>query len=84
MYNRCVDQDKAIFKRLDLGMQQHLKPLFIWAKVENVGVNKVLVYGGATINLMPHSLLKKIGKYDTNLRPYNTVLSNYEGKIVKL
>lgn len=36
--------------------------------------------GGATINLMSHSLLKKITKYDTDLKPYNLVMSNYEGK----
>lgn len=83
MNNSCVDEDKAIFKRLDLGMQQHLKPHFIWAKVENVWVNKFLVDGGKEINLMTHSLLKKICKYNTNLRPYNMASSNYEGKMRK-
>ncbi|MCI74231.1 hypothetical protein A2U01_0095495, partial [Trifolium medium] len=29
---------------------------------------------------MPHSLLNKIGKYDTDLHSHNIVLSNYEGK----
>lgn len=32
---------------------------------------------------MPHSLLKKIGNYDTDLRPHNIVFSNYEGKTSK-
>lgn len=83
MNNRCVEEENAIFERPHEGMRQHLKPLFIWAKVDNVGVNKVLVDGGAEINLMRHSLLKKIGKYDINLRPHNMVLSNYEGKTSK-
>lgn len=30
---------------------------------------------------MPHFMLKKIGKFDTNLKPRNMVLLNYEGKI---
>lgn len=64
-------------------MKQYLKPLFRWYKVNNVGVNKVLVDVGATVNLIPHSLLKKTGKYDIYLRPHNMVLSNYEGKISK-
>lgn len=51
--NKSMDDDKAIFKRNDLGMHQDLKPLFIWANIENVGVNKVLVDGGTKINLMP-------------------------------
>jgi hypothetical protein len=29
---------------------------------------------------MPHSLLRKIGKFDTDLHTHNIVLSNYEGK----
>lgn len=46
-----------------------------------MGVNKGLVNGGATVNLISHFLLNKIGKFDTNLRPRNMVMSNYEGKI---
>lgn len=61
------------FKRPHEGMKIHLKPLFISAKVDR----------GETINLMPDFLLGKIGKFDTDLRLYNTVLSNYEGKIIQ-
>ncbi|XP_050916744.1 uncharacterized protein LOC127131899 [Lathyrus oleraceus] len=62
-------------------MQNHLKPLYIRAKVGHVGVNKVLVDGGAAVNLMPQFMLKKIGMFDTDVKPHNMVLSNYEGKI---
>ena len=31
--------------------------------------------------MTPQSLLKKIGKFDTDLKPHNIVLSNYEGKV---
>jgi len=40
----------------------------------------VMVDGGDVVNLMPQYLLKKIGKCDTNLKPHNIVMSNYEGK----
>jgi len=43
-------------------MKGHLKPLSIQAKVDDIGVNQVLVDGGVVVNLMPQSLLKKIGK----------------------
>jgi hypothetical protein len=43
-------------------------------------VNKVLVDGGAAVNLMQQSSLKRIGKFDTDLKPHNIVLSNCEGK----
>jgi len=58
--------------------QWHIKPLFIQAKINGVGVNKVLVDGGATVNLLPQSLLNKIGLVDSDLKPHNVVLTNYE------
>jgi len=50
-----------MFEKPDDSMKSHLKPLFIQAKVDDIGVNKVLVDGGAAINLMPQSLLRRLG-----------------------
>lgn len=61
-------------------MKNHLKPLLIRAKVERVTTNKVLVDCGATVNIMPHHLLKKIGKYDIDLTSHNVILSDYRSK----
>lgn len=69
------------FERPYEGMKNHLKPLFIRSKVDNTTVDKILIDGGVVVNLMPQFLLRKIGKYDTDLRPHDMVLSNYEGKI---
>lgn len=33
------------------------------------------------MNLMPHYLLKRFSKDDTNTRPHNMVLSNCDGKV---
>ncbi|KEH38130.1 hypothetical protein MTR_2g461810 [Medicago truncatula] len=71
---------KAIFEQLDDSMKSHLKPLFIQSKVDEVIINKVLVDGGDVVNLMPQSLLKKVGKTDKNLKPHNLIMSSYEGK----
>jgi len=79
MDNGCVENQHAVFEKPDFQMRHHLKPLFIHAKVNGVGVNKVLVDGGATVNLLPQSFLKKIGIADSDLKPHNVVLSNYEG-----
>lgn len=81
MNNGCVEEQNAFFERPDEAMKNHLKPLFIRGKVENVGINKILVDGGVKVNLMPHFMLKKIGKDNTNTKPHNMVLSNYEGKV---
>jgi hypothetical protein len=61
---------KAIFEQPDDSTKDHLKPLFIQAKVDEIGVNKVLVDGGAAINLMPQSLLERIGKTEKDLKPH--------------
>ena len=29
-------------------------------------INKILVYGGTDVNLMPHTMLKKLGKTDVS------------------
>lgn len=76
MHNGCIEEKNALFERPDEGMKSNLKPQFIRAKVESTIVNKILIDGGVVVNLMPHFLLRKIGKYDTNLRPHNMVLSN--------
>jgi len=53
--NGCVEDQHALFDSLVVSMRLHLKPLFIQAKINGVGVNKVLVDGGATVNLLPLS-----------------------------
>lgn len=83
MNNGCLEEEKFIFDRPNEEMKQHIKPLFIWAKVDGVCVNKVLVDEGDTIYLMSKSQLRRIGKTYTNLRPHNMVLSDYEGKTSK-
>lgn len=40
--NGCIEGQNIVFKNPDLGMKSHLKPLFIKAKVDTYGVNKVL------------------------------------------
>ncbi|XP_050914661.1 uncharacterized protein LOC127129548 [Lathyrus oleraceus] len=81
MNNGSVEEQNAFFKRPDKAMRTHLKPFFIRGKVENMGINKILVDGGAEMNLMLNFMLQKVGKFDTDLKPHNMVLSNYEGKI---
>ena len=62
-------------------MKNHVKPLFIRGKVKSVGINKILVDGGAAMNLIPLCMLKRIGMFGTDIKPHNMVLSNYDGKI---
>lgn len=81
MNDGCVEEQNAIIERPDMGMIIHLGLFFIKEIIDNVGVNKVLIDSGTVFNLMPHYLLKIIGKFDTNLMSHNMVLSNYEENI---
>jgi hypothetical protein len=44
MGNGCVEEQQVVFEKPHEGMKNHLKPLFIRAKINNVGVNKWRCY----------------------------------------
>ena len=43
------DERKVIFEKPNDLAKNHLKPLFIQAKVDEIGINKVLVDGGTAV-----------------------------------
>ncbi|CAJ2671752.1 unnamed protein product [Trifolium pratense] len=79
--NGCVEDQNGMFERPDPGMKNHLKALFVRAKVNGVGVNRILVDGGAVVNILPQHMLKRLGVYETDLHTHNVVLANFEGNI---
>ena len=79
MNNKFIEEQNEFFERSHEGMKNHLNPLFIREKVESTTANKILADGGAAVNLIPHFLLAKIGKFDTDLRPNKMVFFNHEG-----
>ena len=78
MNNGCVEEQNAFFERPTEAMKNHLKPLFIRAKLGEATINKILVDCGATINIIPQGMLRQLGKEDEDIKPHNMVLSNYE------
>nr|KYP33636.1 hypothetical protein KK1_045501 [Cajanus cajan] len=65
-------------------MKDHLKPLLLTLMIEGVEVNKVLVDGGAAINILPQTILKCFGKTLAYLKPHNILISDYAGKSSQL
>jgi hypothetical protein len=53
----------------------HLKPLFVRGHIDGIPIAKMLVDGGAAVNLMPYSLYRKLGKQDDELVKTNMTLS---------
>jgi hypothetical protein len=54
----------------------HLKPLFMCGHIDGIPIAKMLVDGGATVNLMPYSLYRKLGKQDDELVKTNMTLNS--------
>ena len=52
----------AIFEKPKDEKRQHLKALFLKGFVDGKPVTKMLVDGGAAVNIMPYVMLRKLGK----------------------
>jgi hypothetical protein len=69
----CLSPKEAMFEKPE-ELSQHLKPLYIQGHINGKLISKMLVDGGAALNLMPYSIFKNLGwEYDelmkTNLTP---------------
>jgi len=54
----------AIFEKPSDDERQHLKALFMKGSVDGQQVSKILIDGGAVINIMPYVMYRKLGKGD--------------------
>jgi hypothetical protein len=81
-----VGNDELVVAEYDFGPREaaftkpkesvnHLKPLFMCGHIDGIPIAKMLVDGGATVNLMPYSLYRKLGKQDNELVKTNMTLS---------
>ena len=51
---------KVVLERPSTRMAQHLKPLYINAHFDGLPIDRVLVNGGSTINVMPQIMLRTL------------------------
>jgi hypothetical protein len=51
------------------------KPLFVCGHIDGTPISRMLIDGGATVNLIPHSLYRKLGKKNNELIRTNMTLS---------
>ncbi|CAL8088667.1 unnamed protein product [Prunus armeniaca] len=64
-------------------MENHLRPLFITANFGGIPIPKIMVDGGAAINLLPHRMLSKMGRTEKDLIPTRLIVTNFAGRITK-
>jgi hypothetical protein len=68
--------ERAVFgKPRNLG--SHMKPLFIRGHLDGTPIGHMLIDGGASVNILPLSLFKKLGHIKGDLKCTNLSLSGF-------
>ena len=68
----------ATFEKPEDDKRQHLKVLFLKGFVDGKPVTKMLVDGGAAMNIMPYVMLRKLGKSQDDLTKTDMMLKDFE------
>nr|ABG65883.1 retrotransposon protein, putative, unclassified [Oryza sativa Japonica Group] len=74
-----VGPKDAVFEKPDES-NRHMKPLYLKDHIDGKPVSRMLVDGGAAVNLMPYSLFKKLGHGDDELKKTNMILNGFNGE----
>ncbi|KAL6273093.1 hypothetical protein ACE6H2_023785 [Prunus campanulata] len=71
--------EKVCFEMPTRKMSSHLKPLYVNAHFDGVPVSRVQVDTGATVNILPASVMRKLKKSSEELIPTETTVSGFVG-----
>jgi hypothetical protein len=70
----------VIFEKPQAKNYKHLKDLYLKGYINSQPVNKILVDTGATVNIMPYSVLRRLGRSTGDLIKTNVTLSDFNGQ----
>jgi len=71
----------ATFEKLEDEKRRHLKALFLKGFVDAKPITKMLVDGGAVVNIVPYAMLRKLEKSNEDLTKTDMMLKDFEGAI---
>ena len=77
----ALDPMTTIFEKPADDERQHLKALFVKGRVDGQPITKILIDGGAVINIMPYAVYRKLGKGDQDLTKIDMMLKDFEGNV---
>src|SRR6185312_550508 len=89
---RAHQPEELAVAQLDLGPQpiifekpkeksyKHLKGLYLKGLIDGKPVNRMLVDTGAAVNLMPYSVLRRLGRSAADLIKTNVMLNDFNGQ----
>jgi len=69
------------FEKLEDEKRRHLKALFLKGFVDAKPITKMLVDGGAVVNIVPYAMLRKLEKSNEDLTKTDMMLKDFEGAI---
>jgi hypothetical protein len=70
----------VIFEKPRAKNYKHLKALYLKGYINGQPVNKMLVDTGAAVNIMPYSVLRRLGRSTGDLIKTNVTLSDFNGQ----
>jgi hypothetical protein len=62
----CLGPKEVMFEK-PIESSQHLKSLYVRGHIDEKPISRMLIDGGAAVNLMPCSIFKKLGREDDEL-----------------
>src|SRR5688572_1243276 len=71
----------ATFEKPEDDKRQHLKALFLKGHVNGRPLTRLMVDGGAAVNIMPYAVLRKLGKSDDDLTKTDMMLKDFESNV---
>nr|AAQ56355.1 putative reverse transcriptase [Oryza sativa Japonica Group] len=74
-----LSPEQAVFEKPEGTENRHLKPLYINGYVNGKPMSKMMVDGGASVNLMPYATFRKLGRNVEDLIKTNMVLKDFSG-----
>jgi hypothetical protein len=74
----CLDPKKVVFKKPEES-SQHMKPLYVRDHIDERPISRMLIDGGAVINLTSYSIFKKLGRADNELVKTKLTLNGVGG-----
>jgi hypothetical protein len=77
----ALDSMMTIFEKPTDDERQHLKALFVKGRVDGQPVSKILIGGGAAINIIPYVMYRKLGKGYQDLTKTDIMLKDFEGNV---
>jgi predicted aspartyl protease len=71
----CLSPKEVMFEK-PKESRQHLKPLYVQGHINGKPISRMLIDGGAAVNLVPYAMLKKLGQEDDELMKTNLMLND--------